>query len=64
MVKFGDFADEKEKWITFVDTEFYPDYLESAMLDYKPTEERFSLFCASKEQEPTWVEKEFLDEYD
>lgn len=42
MVYFRDFIDEKEKWITFVDSEFYPDYLDDALLNYAPTEERFA----------------------
>jgi hypothetical protein len=52
MVKFADFSDEKEKWITFVDSDFYPDYLESALINYKPTEERFSeLLSEAKDSE-------------
>jgi hypothetical protein len=41
MVKFGDYSNEKEKWITFVDSPYYPDILESAVLNYEPTEKRF-----------------------
>lgn len=33
-MRFEDYSEEKEKWITFVENEFYPDYLEDAKRKY------------------------------
>jgi hypothetical protein len=33
-MQFSDFNDQKEKWITFIESEYYPDYIEQAKKDY------------------------------
>ena len=41
MKNFSDFKDEKYKWVTSMEGEFYPDYLEQAMVFYKAVLIRF-----------------------
>ena len=38
---FKDFKHEKEKWITFIESDFYPDYLEAARQKYFPVLKQF-----------------------
>lgn len=40
-MQFEDFKSEKEKWITFVESDFYPNYLDAARQKYAPVLERF-----------------------
>lgn len=41
-MQFRDFKREKEKWITFVESSYYPDYLDAARREYTPFLERFN----------------------
>lgn len=52
-MRFKDYGREKEKWITFVESDFYPNYLNAARAKYTPIFERFNklLQAASNSQE-------------
>lgn len=52
-MRFKDYGREKEKWITFVESDFYPNYLNAARAKYTPIFERFNklLQAASSSQE-------------
>lgn len=52
-MQFKDFKHEKEKWITFVESSYYPDYLDVARKEYAPFLEKFNelLKKASSSQE-------------
>lgn len=39
---FRDFNEEKEKWITFIDSDFYPNFLDETRLKYKPILKHFN----------------------
>lgn len=39
--RFGDYSEEKEKWIRFIESDFYPDNLEAARRKYEPILRRF-----------------------
>jgi len=41
-MRFRDFKLEKEKWIAFVESDFYPDYLNASKTTYTPVLERFN----------------------
>lgn len=41
MKSFSDYKEEKYKWITSLEGEYYPDYLEQAVIFYKPVITRF-----------------------
>lgn len=41
-MQFKNFKDEKEKWITFIESDFYPNYLDEAKKRYSPFLQRFN----------------------
>lgn len=52
-MRFQDYKPEKERWITFVESDFYPDYLDAAVKRYRPICEHFGnlLKVSSSSQE-------------
>lgn len=41
-MRFQDYKPEKERWITFVESDFYPDYLDAAVKRYLPICQQFN----------------------
>lgn len=46
---FADYAPENHRWVTIVENPFYPDYLDLAIVTYKPVIERFGELLAVSE---------------
>ena len=41
MNSFGDYKKDASQWITVIESEFYPDYLDEANVMYHPVLQRF-----------------------